>query len=132
MPNWVVSKVASALNDRGLAINGSRILVLGIAYKKNVDDMRESPAVKLMELLRDKGAEVAYSDPHVPVFPKMREHYFPLKSATLTEASIASYDLVLLATNHSAFDYALIQHHAKVIVDTRGMFSASLPNVVKS
>lgn len=94
--------------------------------------MRESPSVKLMEILRDKGAEIAYSDPHVPTFPRMREHYFPLKSAQLTATSIASYDLVLLATNHSAFDYDLIQQHAKVIVDTRGVFSASLPNVVKS
>jgi UDP-N-acetyl-D-glucosamine dehydrogenase len=132
MPYWVIDKVASALNDRGRAVKGSKILVLGIAYKKNVDDMRESPSVKLMEILRDKGAEVAYSDPHVPVFPKMREHHFSLESMPITRESIASYDLVLLATNHSAFDYDLIQKYAKVIVDTRGVYLERRPNVVKS
>lgn len=132
MPNWVVSKVTDALNERGRSIKGCRILVLGIAYKKNVDDMRESPSVKLMEILRSKGAEVNYSDPHVPVFPKMREHHFDLKSIELTRDSIASYDLILLATDHSAFDYAFIQKYAKVIVDTRGMYPSSLPNVIKS
>src|SRR5690606_22425382 len=80
MPKWVISKVADALNDRGRSIKDSKVLVLGIAYKKDVDDMRESPSVQLMELLRAKGAEVAYSDPHVPVFPKMRAHQFDLKS----------------------------------------------------
>jgi UDP-N-acetyl-D-glucosamine dehydrogenase len=132
MPQWVANKVANTLNDRGKAVKGSKILVLGIAYKKNVDDMRESPAVKLMEILQRKGAEIAYSDPHVPVFPKMREHHFELESVPLTKETIASYDLLLLATNHSAFDYELIQRHAKVIVDTRGVYSHALPNVVKS
>lgn len=132
MPQWVVNKVASALNDRGRAIKGCKILVLGIAYKKNVDDMRESPAVKLMELLRDKGAEVDYSDPHVPVFPKTRHHYFALESVNLTRESIASYDVLLLATNHNLFDYDLIQKHAKLIVDTRGVYLNRLPNIVKS
>lgn len=132
MPQWVVNKVASTLNDRQKAIKGSRILVLGVTYKKNVDDMRESPSVKLMEILRDKGAEVAYSDPHVPVFPKLREHRFELSSIALTRESIASYDLVLLATDHNAFDYVFIQKHAKVIVDTRGVYQERLPNVVKS
>lgn len=132
MPHWVINKVTSALNDRGKSVKGSRILVLGIAYKKNVDDMRESPAIKLMEILREKGAKVAYSDPHVPVFPKMREHHFELESIHLTRESVASYDLVLLATNHSAFDYDLIQKHAKLIVDTRGVYLSNLPNIVKS
>ncbi len=132
MPNWVIEKVAGALNDRGRSINGSKVLVLGIAYKKDVDDMRESPSVKLMEMLRDKGAVVAYSDPHVPVFPTMREHHFDLKSVALTREAIASYDLLLLATNHSAFDYDLIQLHAKLIVDTRGVYLNSRPNIVKS
>ena len=132
MPYWVVNKVVSALNDRGRPVKGSKVLVLGIAYKKNVDDMRESPSVKLMELLREKGAEVAYSDPHVPVFPTMREHHFDLSSVELTRDTIVSYDLLLLATNHSAFDYDLIQKHAKVIVDTRGVYREPLPNVIKS
>lgn len=132
MPHWVINKVTSALNDRGRSVKGSKILVLGITYKKDVDDMRESPSVRLMEILREKGAEVAYSDPHVPVFPRMREHRFELESVPLTRDSIASYDLLLLATNHSAFNYELIQRYAKVIVDTRGVYMERLPNVVKS
>ncbi|RJG04659.1 nucleotide sugar dehydrogenase [Noviherbaspirillum cavernae] len=132
MPHWVISKVADALNERARSIKGSKVLVLGIAYKKDVDDMRESPSVELMEILRDKGAEIAYSDPHVPVFPKMREHHFDLKSVPLTAESLASYDVVLLATNHKAFDYELIQRHAKLIVDTRGVYLNHLPNVVKA
>lgn len=132
MPHWVISKLADALNDRARSIKGSKVLVLGIAYKKDVDDMRESPSVELMEILRDKGAEVAYSDPHVPVFPKMREHRFDLKSVPLTAESIASYDVLLLATNHKAFDYALLQKNAKLIIDTRGVYLEPLPNVVKA
>lgn len=132
MPYWVINKVTSALNERGKSVKGSKVLVLGIAYKKNVDDMRESASVKLMELLREKGAEVSYSDPHVAVFPKMREHHFDLESTRLTKESLASFDLILLATNHSSFDYELIQKHAKVIVDTRGVYLAPLPNVIKS
>jgi UDP-N-acetyl-D-glucosamine dehydrogenase len=132
MPHWVINKVTGALNDRGRSIKGSRILVLGISYKKDVDDMRESPAVRLMEILREKGADVAYSDPHVPVFPKMREHRFELESTRLTKEAIASFDLLLLATNHRAFDYDFIQQHAMVIVDTRGVYLEQLPNVVKS
>jgi len=132
MPEWVIGKVMEALNDRGRALKGSRVLVLGIAYKKNVDDMRESPAVELMELLVRCGAQVAYSDPHVPVFPPMRQHHFDLKSVPLTPEGIASYDLVLLATNHDAFDYGLIGKHARLIVDTRGVYLKPAANVVKA
>lgn len=132
MPQWVVGKLANALNERSRSIKGSRILVLGIAYKQNVEDMRESPSVELMEILRDKGAQVDYSDPHVPVFPPMREHHFELESVALSAASIASYDVLLLATSHSAFDYELIARHAQLIVDTRGVYLEPLPNVVKA
>lgn len=132
MPEWVVSKIADAMNDRCKAIKGSKVLVLGIAYKKNVDDMRESPSVELMELLREKGAVIAYSDPHVPIFPKMREHSFDLSSVGLTPESIASYDCVLLATNHDAFDYDQIKQHAKLIVDTRGVYLQPADNIVKA
>ncbi len=132
MPHWVVGKLADALNERGRAVKGSRMLVLGIAYKKDVDDMRESPSVKLMEILRAKGAVVAYSDPHVPEFPTMREHHFALSSVALTADSIATYDVVLLATSHSAFDYALIARHAALIVDTRGVYLDRMANVVKA
>jgi UDP-N-acetyl-D-glucosamine dehydrogenase len=132
MPHWVIGKLTEALNQRCRSIKGSRVLVLGIAYKKDVEDMRESPSVELMEILRDKGAEVDYSDPHVPVFPTMREHHFDLSSVALTAASIASYDVVLLATSHSAFDYDLIQNNAQLIVDTRGVYLSPLPNIVKA
>jgi UDP-N-acetyl-D-glucosamine dehydrogenase len=132
MPEWVIGKVMEALNQRGAALKGSRVLVLGIAYKKDVDDMRESPAVTLMELLVERGAQVEYSDPHVPVFPRMREHRFDLKSVPLSAESIARYDLVLLATNHDAFDYGLVLKNAKLIVDTRGVYLEPAPNVVKA
>jgi UDP-N-acetyl-D-glucosamine dehydrogenase len=132
MPHWVVGKLTDALNQRGKAVMGSRVLVLGIAYKKDVEDMRESPSVELMEILRDKGAIVDYTDPHVPVFPRMREHLFDLKSVELTPQRIASYDVVLLATAHSAFDYDLVRQYASLIVDTRGVYLSALPNVVKA
>ena len=132
MPHWVISKVADALNERGRSIMGSRVLVLGIAYKKDVEDMRESPSVALMEILRRKGASVDYSDPHVPVFPRMREHRFELSSVALTPNAIASYDVVLVATAHSAFDYELVRQYANLIVDTRGVYTERLPNVVKA
>ncbi|NTV94211.1 MAG: nucleotide sugar dehydrogenase [Thiobacillus sp.] len=132
MPHWVVGKVADALNDRRKSVKGSRILVLGIAYKKNIDDMRESPAVELMELLQAKGAEIAYSDPYLPRFPKMREHHFDLASVPVTAETIPTYDCILVATNHDAFDYRLIQKHAQLIVDSRGVYLDPLANVVKA
>ena len=132
MPEYVVNKTALALNDRQRSIKGSKVLVLGIAYKKNVDDMRESPSVEVMELLRGFGAEISYSDPHVPVFPKMREHKFDLKSVPLTAESIASYDCVVLTTDHDKFDYGLLKQHAKLIVDTRGKYSGNHDNIVKA
>lgn len=132
MPSYVLKKIAKAMNERKKSINGSKILVLGISYKKNVDDMRESPSVFIMEKLRDQGAEISYSDPHVPVFPKMREHHFDLKSVELTSAKISEYDCVVLATDHERFDYNLIIKNAKLVVDTRGKFREELPNLVKA
>jgi UDP-N-acetyl-D-glucosamine dehydrogenase len=132
MPKWVVRKLVDALNDREKSIKGSRILVLGISYKKNIDDMRESPSVELMELLQAKGAQIDYSDPWVLVFPKMREHHFDLRSVDLTPNNVASYDAVLLATNHDLFDYEMIQQHARLIVDTRGVYLKPASNVVKA
>lgn len=132
MPRFVVDKLTSALNQRGKAVNGSKILVLGIAYKKNVDDMRESPSVELMERLVEKGALVDYSDPHVSVFPTMREHSFDLSSVELTPEVLNKYDCVLLATDHCAFDYAMIGQHAQLLIDTRGKFLEPAENVVKA
>ncbi|MCP2041247.1 UDP-N-acetyl-D-glucosamine dehydrogenase [Neisseria sp. HSC-16F19] len=132
MPDYVVQKTALALNQRQKALNGAKILVLGIAYKKNVDDMRESPSVYVMERLRDLGAEVAYSDPHVPVFPKMREHNFDLSSQPLTAENLASYDCVILTTAHDRFDYNLIARHARLLIDTRGHYREPQPHIVKA
>lgn len=132
MPDYVVSKVAAGLNAQKKSINGSRILVLGIAYKKNVDDMRESPSVILMEKLRDLGASVAYTDPHIAHFPKMREHHFDLSSVALSAETLASYDCIVLATDHDRFDYALIKAHARLIVDTRGKFLEPSAHIIKA
>ncbi|UJW76425.1 nucleotide sugar dehydrogenase [Rhizobium sp. SL42] len=132
MPDYVVSKITSALNAVRKSIAGSRILVLGIAYKKNVDDMRESPSVALMERLRDLGAEIAYSDPHIPAFPKMRDHSFDLKSVSLTAEALASYDCVLLATDHDRFDYEMISKHSQLIVDSRGRYLEPSSHIVKA
>ena len=132
MPDYVLSKVASALNAQKKSINGSRILVLGIAYKKNVDDMRESPSVMLMEKLRDLGANIDYSDPHLPLFPKIRGHYFDLASVPLSSETLAQYDCVLLATDHDKFDYNLIKKHSKLIVDSRGRYVAAEDHIVRA
>ena len=132
MPHWVIGKVVDALNERRKPLNGSRVLVLGIAYKKNVDDMRESPAVELMSLLAARGARVEYSDPHVPVFPRMRKYRFELESVTVNAQTVPQYDLVLIATNHDAFDYEMIREHARLVVDTRGVYRESAPNIVRA
>jgi UDP-N-acetyl-D-glucosamine dehydrogenase len=132
MPEWVVNKVVCALNEQRKALNGSSVLVLGIAYKKNIDDMRESPAVELMSLLTERGARVDYSDPHVPVFPRMRKYSFEARSVPLSPETLARYDLVLIATDHDAFDYEQILRHAKLVVDTRGRYDAAAPNIVRA
>ena len=132
MPDYVVSNVSLALNRRNKSINGSSILVLGIAYKKNVDDVRESPSVLLMEKLRDLGAKVAYSDPHVPSFPKMRAHSFDLSSVNIDSTSLKRFDCVLLATDHDRFDYQLIRAQASLIIDCRGRFLDPANNIVRA
>lgn len=132
MPDYVVAKLSAALNENKKSVRGSRILILGISYKKNVDDMRESPSVLLMEKLRDLGAEIAYSDPHVPTFPRMREHQFDLSSVALTPETLASYDCVLLATDHDRFDYEMIREHARMIVDSRGKFLEADSKVIRA
>lgn len=132
MPEWIVFKIAELLNSRGKSVRGSRILVLGIAYKKNVDDMRESPAIKIMDLLIQKGARIDYSDPHIPVFTSSGNKHGKLKSIALTAKSIARYDGVALITNHDAFDYTLIKKYAKLIVDSRGVYLAPSSKIVKA
>jgi UDP-N-acetyl-D-glucosamine dehydrogenase len=120
MPHYVADKVAEALNTRRKAVNGSRVLVLGIAYKKNIDDIRESPALDVMHVLRQRGAEVAYADPHAPL---LRARDWPggieLRSVDPTDSEVAGHDCVVVLTDHSAFDYARIVAAAPLVVDTR-------------
>lgn len=132
MPLWVIGKVADALNQHKKAINGSRVLILGMAYKKNVDDMRESPSLQLLDMLLNKGAYVEYSDPHVIRLPKVRKYNFELVSVTLTPEVLASYDAVLLATAHDSFDYAMIAEHSQLIIDTRGHYKHTSPSIIKA
>lgn len=121
MPSYVVSRTMAGLNDAGKAVRGSRILVLGIAYKPDVDDMRESPAFELIERFMGLGAEVDYHDPHVPHTPRKREYDLRLSSIELSPQAIASYDCVVIATHHKAFDWPTIVEHAKMVIDTRGV-----------
>ncbi|WP_310794400.1 nucleotide sugar dehydrogenase [Roseovarius sp. SCSIO 43702] len=122
MPQYVVNKLVRALNEVGKSLKGAKVLALGIAYKRDVDDMRESPSVFVMERLRSWGAEVHYSDPNVPVFPEMRQHEFDLTSVDLSPKVIAGYDAVILLTDHSDVDYEMIRQNAQLLVDTRGKF----------
>ncbi|MEE9343202.1 MAG: nucleotide sugar dehydrogenase, partial [Gammaproteobacteria bacterium] len=132
MPGYVISKIMHGLNEHKKAIKGSAILVLGIAYKKNIDDMRESPSVEIMAQLRELGAVVAYSDMHVPVFPRMRRYHFDLKTTDLTQEKIQSYDCIVIATNHDDFDYSLLLENASLIVDARGVYREKHVNVVRA
>lgn len=132
MPDYVVSKLVDGLNTQRKALNGSRVLVLGVAYKKNVDDMRESPSAVIMKLIQERGGAVQYSDPHVPSFPPMRRHQYDLKSIALTAENIQAFDAVVVATNHDAFDYALIRDHAQLIVDARGMYREPAEHIVRA
>jgi len=131
MPAWVVGKAADALQTVGKTLEGARVLVLGVAYKKNVDDVRESPGVKILQTLQDHGAVVCYSDPYVPLLRRMREHDLKLTSMDISAELLALMDCVIVATDHDAFDYTLIQAHATLIVDTRGRYRGNFENVVK-
>ncbi len=120
MPMYVIHQLSEALNAAGKPIKGSKIGILGVAYKKDVDDPRESPSFKLMELLQERGADLSYCDPHIPVLPKMR-HFdvLDLSSQELTPDYLKSLDCTLIATDHSAFDWDLIVKHSALVVDTR-------------
>jgi UDP-N-acetyl-D-glucosamine dehydrogenase len=121
MPEYVVNRLGEFLNDQRKPINGSKVAILGMAYKKDVDDPRESPSFELMKLLRERGADLTYNDPHVPALPRMR-HYPDLPALTsqeLTPEYLAAQDCVLIATDHSAYDYDFIVRHSKFVLDTR-------------
>ena len=119
MPRYVLDRLAALLNDAEKPLRGSRILVLGAAYKKNVGDVRESPGITLMEMLLERGAEVRYNDPHVPALPPMRKHDLDMESTPLTEEILQDADCVLIATAHDAYDYDFIVQNAQLILDTR-------------
>ena len=119
MPRFVVGKLMDALNEAGKCLKGSKVLVLGLAYKKDIDDVRESPSLELIELLRHKGAKVDYNDPHVPRTHRMREHDLKMTSRRLSAKMLAGYDAVLIATDHTDYDYGFIVEHARLVVDTR-------------
>jgi UDP-N-acetyl-D-glucosamine dehydrogenase len=134
MPYYVVNKVMEALNGRGKSLNSSKILVLGLAYKKDIDDTRESPSFRLMELLAEKGAAVDFNDPFIPKTKKMRVYDFKKSSVPLTKETLRSYDCVVIATNHSCYDYKLIGDNASLVVDTRNAMNGAARNgnVVKA
>jgi UDP-N-acetyl-D-glucosamine dehydrogenase len=120
MPYHVVDSVAAALNEQKKSLKGSKILLLGVAYKKDVDDLRESPSLKLLELLTARGAKLDYNDPYFPALHKMRHYDFSaMRSVELTPASLGSYDCVLIATDHTAYDYNMIVASSKIVIDTR-------------
>jgi UDP-N-acetyl-D-glucosamine dehydrogenase len=132
MPIYVLDKLIDGLNGIGKSLKGSKVLVLGIAYKKNVDDMRESPSVEIMELIKAKGGVVAYSDPHISTFPKISGHSFELKSEHISAQNLARFDAVLLATDHDRFDYNLIVQHSNLIIDSRGRFREHKSNIIRA
>ncbi|HDH01498.1 MAG TPA: nucleotide sugar dehydrogenase [Nitrospirae bacterium] len=119
MPYYVIDRVVHALNERGMSIKSSKILVLGLAYKKDVDDTRESPSLKLIDLLMQRGAGVDYNDPYVPRTVKLRKYDLKMTSVPLTEENLGKYDCVVIATDHSAYDHDFIVKHSSLVVDTR-------------
>lgn len=130
--NWVLGRIIDALNGQKKALNGSRVHFMGIAYKKNVDDARESPSIWLMEAVKAKGGIVSYTDPFLPRFPKMREHHLDMSSQELTPEFVRSVDCVVVATDHDAFDYGMVAQHAPLIVDTRGRYRKTADNVTSA
>lgn len=122
MPYYVVEKTSEALNEQDKALRGARVLVLGVAYKRDVDDLRESPALKIIELLMDRGAQVDYHDPYFPRLPRTRRYRFDLSAVPLEARRIADYDCVLIVTDHSYYDWEMILQNARLIVDTRGVY----------
>jgi UDP-N-acetyl-D-glucosamine dehydrogenase len=132
MIDFVIEKTILGLNNYRKAINGAKVLVLGIAYKKNIDDSRETPAAPIIEKLMNLGAEVSYSDPHVSTFPVKRDYSFDMKSVELTEKTLASFDCCILVTDHDDFDYTLIESASKLVIDTRGKFKKHSEKVIKA
>jgi UDP-N-acetyl-D-glucosamine dehydrogenase len=121
VPYYVVAKIQDALNGRGKSMKGAKILILGVAYKKDVDDARESPALAIMHLLQKKGAVILYHDPHIPVLPRFRKYYFKLKSSPLTKGLLQRVEAVVVVTDHSSIDYSWVVKYAPLVIDTRNV-----------
>jgi UDP-N-acetyl-D-glucosamine dehydrogenase len=119
MPHYVVHRTLEAMNERKKSLKGSKVLVLGLAYKKDIDDVRESPSLELIELLRDKGALVDYNDPYIAETHKQRKYNLKMKSKPLNATMLKKYDVVVISTDHSCYDYKMIVKNAKLVVDTR-------------
>lgn len=119
MPHYVINKTMDALNERRKSLKGSKVLVLGLAYKKDIDDLRESPSIELIELLIKKGARVDYNDPYIPKTHRQRRHDLQMTSKKLSEIMLAGYDVVLISTDHSCYDYEWILSNSKLVIDTR-------------
>ena len=124
MPEYVLSRIVSALNDDEKSVKGSNILVIGLAYKPDIDDTRETPAAELIEIIAAAGGVVTYHDPHVPVFPSMRNYSFSMESVELDEAVLDAADCVVIVTNHDVIDYDLIGEHSRLVVDTRNAMAS--------
>jgi len=125
MPAYVFQKVYQALNSKGKPISGSKILVLGLSYKKNIDDLRESPSLQIIQFLIENNSKVFYSDPYFEKIPKTRKYNFNLSNTTLSPELLKTMDLVIIATDHDSFDYDSILQHSEIIVDTRGRYKKS-------
>lgn len=132
MPNYVMEKTAAALQAAGKALAGARILVLGAAYKKNIDDTRESPGLEIISQLQKAGARVDYSDPHVPRTPRTRKHALNLQSLALTAEAVARFDCVVVVTDHDDFDWDLIKKNSALIIDSRGVFTPVAGKIVRA
>ncbi|MBN2139241.1 MAG: nucleotide sugar dehydrogenase [Sedimentisphaerales bacterium] len=135
MPHYVVTKTMEALNEQKKSLKGSKVLVLGLAYKKDIDDLRESPSIELIELLCKKGAKVDYNDPYIPKTHKQRQHDLGMASRPLSAKMLGGYDAVVISTDHSDYDYEWIVKHSRLVIDTRnatGVVRTSKRKIVKA
>jgi len=127
MPYYVVQKTMDALNNQGKQMKGAKILILGVTYKKDIDGIRESPSLKLIELFKNKGVAVDYNDPYISEIPVMRHYKLEgMKSVPLDEHTVSSYDAIIISTNHSSYNYQWLRSRAKLVIDTRNAMGASL------
>lgn len=130
--DWVITKISNSLNKIKKSLSESKILLLGLSYKSDVDDVRESPSLNIFSSLLEKGSEVDYSDPYFPSFPKTRKYSFDKKSVPLTKENLENYDLVVILTKHKQFNFEFIAEHSKLIIDTRGVLKIDNKKVVRA